>query len=597
MAPPPLRIVMNVIIRLIESARSSPRLGVRVVSLFVPYWKWTLVVLFTIAQIQFLSLLPTLMTARIIDRAIPKRDFNELLGDVGIICFSALMSAAMGMLQFYGKTFVGEGIMRDVRTMLVSRVQRLPISFFLNNRSGEIMNRVSGDADAIERIVTDVLPNVTNQALTAASALALMFVWNWRLALIALCIVPAMIAPMIPAGKNMHRRQKELRMQRDELESLMQQTLSSSGVSLIKAFCREPFERRRYRIAATRLMAAELRFALSGQAFLAAVSAMAAIGPAILWLSGGWLALHRDVTVGTLVAFLSLVLTRIYSPVTTLLGVRLQIASARAVFERIFEYAALAEEPQGSVVRFAASPGEIEFDDVSFTYGADEHILRSASFSIKAGEVVALVGPSGCGKTTIANLLMRYFLPSSGTIRIGGVDVHSMKPAALRARIGIVAQETYLFHDTIEANLRYAKRNASHDELETACARANIHDFIHALPDGYRTTVGDRGHRLSGGQRQRLAIARMLLRDPSVLILDEATSALDASNEAEVQKAIANVMRGRTCIIITHRLSAIADVDRIFYLDSGRIVESGTHAELLSRQGRYFGLINAAATA
>lgn len=548
-----------------------------------------LVVVLTIVQMQFLALLPSVITAKIIDRAIPSRNFPELISDVAIICFAALLSAGLGTLQFYCKTYVGEAIMRDVRTLVVSRVHCLPLSFFVTNRSGEIMNRVSGDADAIERIVTDTLANVTTQVLTIVSALALMFAWNWRLALIALCVVPIMVVPMAPVGKNMYKRQKELRAQRDRLESLMQQTLSVSAIALIKSFCREPYERRRFLILATRLMKAELKFAVSGQTFVAVISAMVAIGPAALWLSGGWLSIQKEVTVGTLVAFVGLVLTRMYTPAANLLNIRLQIVSGRAIFERIFQYLDLPSEPEGEVAGLDFASSEIvSFKNVTFAYPSGQTVLQSVSFQIKQGEVVALVGPSGCGKTTIANLIMRYYAPTNGAILVGGTDISCATKAALRSSVGIVAQETYLFHDTIAENLRYAKRNATDWELELAARKANIHDFIMNLPEKYETVVGDRGQRLSGGQRQRLAIARILLKEPSLLIFDEATNALDSPNEVEIQSAVANAMKGRTCLIITHRLSAIASADRILFIEDGAVVESGTHAELLLRRGRYW---------
>ena len=322
-----------------------------------------------------------------------------------------------------------------------------------------------------------------------------------------------------------------------------------------------------------------------GRWFIAAIAAMVVIGPAIVWLGGGFLSIYHGLTIGTIVAFVAL-LGRLYGPASALAGVQVQIVSALAVFERIFEYLDMPPEPTGTQV-LPSVTGEIGYEDVYFDYVSDRTALRGVDLRIPPGRVAAFVGPSGAGKTTITQLLPRFYDPQSGRITIDGIDVRDVELPSLRSHIGIVTQETYLFHDTIEKNLRYGNETATFDDIEAAARSANIHDFIAALPEGYATVVGERGHKLSGGERQRLAIARVLLKDPRILILDEATSALDSENEALIQAAFDKVMRGRTSLVIAHRLSTILRADIIFVVDGGRIVERGTHAELLANDGVY----------
>jgi ATP-binding cassette subfamily B protein len=390
----------------------------------------------------------------------------------------------------------------------------------------------------------------------------------------------------------MYEVRKETRKKRDEIESMTQETLSISGITLIKSFVREKFEAARFRKTSTDLMGLEIRLAMVGRWFMAAITAMVIIGPAIVWLGGGYLTIYQGMTVGTIVAFVAL-LGRLYGPASALAGVQVQIISALAVFERIFEYLdmkpeglTLAESAKGNAIP-AEVRGEIRFDDVHFSYIPERAALDGVTFSIEPGQVAAFVGPSGAGKTTITQLVPRFYDPQSGRVLLDGRDLRELDLQWLRSNIGIVTQETYLFHDTIAANLLYGRTDASQAQLEAAARAANIHDFVVSLPEGYQTIVGERGHKLSGGERQRLAIARVLLKDPKILILDEATSALDSENEALIQEAFVPLMRGRTSLVIAHRLSTIVAADVIFVVEAGKIVESGTHPILLARGGTY----------
>ena len=561
----------------------------RMGALFAPYWRQQAMVLACIVAVSAFGLVPGFIIAHIIDAAIPNRNLAELAVDVGIILVSALIAAGIGVLQGYLNSVVGEGIMRDIRTSLVAHLHRMPIHFFTGTKTGEIMNRVSNDVDNVDNVVTGTLTTIVTNIVTIATTLVAMFVWNWRLGLISVIIVPLMILPLGPVGRRMYAIRKKTREKRDEIESITQETLSISGITLIKSFAREAFERARFYTVGTRLMQLEIDLAMVGRWFIASITAMVVVGPALVWFGGGWLAIAAGLQVGVIVAFVSFIQGRLYGPAAALAGIQIQIVSALAVFERIFEYLDMTTEeydPPGAI-DLPEVTGEIAFENVTFSYDGTRQVLDDVSFHVRPGEVAAFVGPSGAGKTTITQLVPRFYDPQSGRVLIDGHDLRGVTLESLRRDIGIVTQETYLFHDTIANNLRYGKPDATDAELEASVRAANIADFIAALPDGYQTVVGERGHKLSGGERQRLAIARVLLKDPRILILDEATSSLDYENEAAIQKALDLVMRGRTSLVIAHRLSTVLTADVIFVVDRGRIVESGRHATLLARGGLY----------
>jgi ATP-binding cassette subfamily B protein len=557
----------------------------RIGHFFLPYWRQEALVLVCIVAVATLGLATPLFTKHLIDVSLAHHDVRGLWFDVGGMVAAALLAALVGVYQGYLNSLVGEGIMRDIRTSLVAHLHRMSISFFTNTKTGEIMNRVSNDVDNVDNVVTGTLVTIVTNFATILTTVATMFVLDWRLSLLALAVVPLMIFPLAPVGRRMYAVRKLTREKRDEIESMTQETLSISGITLIKSFVRERFEGDRFFAASSDLMKLEIKLAMVGRWFMAAIGAMVVIGPAIVWLGGGYLAISAGLTVGTIVAFVAL-LGRLYGPASALAGVQVQIVSALAVFERIFEYLDLTQESGGTRL-LADVQGDIRFEDVRFSYGGERQALVGVSLHIAPGQVAAFVGPSGAGKTTITQLVSRFYDPQFGRVLIDGNDVRELDLESLRRHIGIVTQETYLFHDTIAANLRYGKEGATQAELEAAARAANIYDFIASLPEGYDTVVGERGHKLSGGERQRLAIARVLLKDPKILILDEATSSLDSENEALIQAAFDRAMRGRTSLVIAHRLSTILSADVIFVVEAGRVVESGTHAILLARGGTY----------
>src|SRR5579863_5364925 len=520
----------------------------RIGALFAPYWKQQAIVLGCIFVTSLLGLIPAWVTARIIDDAIKNHDFNEVVILVGVTLAAALVSMGVGVLQGYLNSVVGEGIMRDIRTTLVAHLHRMPLSFFTGTKTGEIMNRVSNDVDNVDNVVTGTLTSIVTNVVLIGTTLNAMFLWNWRLALLSVAIVPLMVFPLGPVGRRMYQIRKQTREKRDEIESITQETLSISGITLIKSFAREAYERSRFYKVGTRLMQLEIDLAMVGRWFIASVTAMVVVGPALVWFGGGWLAISSALKVGVIVAFVSFIQGRLYGPAAALAGIQIQIVSALAVFERIFDYLDMTPEeydPPGAIA-LPSVDGEIAFDHVTFSYSGDREILKGVSFHVRPGEVAAFVGPSGAGKTTITQLVPRFYDPQGGRVLLDGYDLREVTLESLRRDIGIVTQETYLFHDTIASNLRYGKPDAGDAEIEAAARAANIADFIASLPAGYETVVGERGHKLSGGERQRLAIARVLLKDPRILILDEATSSLDSHNEASIQSALEVVMSGRT---------------------------------------------------
>jgi ATP-binding cassette subfamily B protein len=565
----------------------------RIGKLCAPYWKQEALVLTAVALVSSLGLLPPLCTMWLIDKAIPSHDFLAVCLCVGGMVASAFLGALVGVYQGYLNSYVGEGIMRDIRDSLIAHIHKMPLDFFASTKTGEILNRVSNDVDAIDNVVTHTMISVVTSIFMIITTLVAIFLLDWRLSLISLVVIPLMVLPFWPIGRKMYLLRKQTREKSDELHSLMQETLSISGITLMKSFVRENHEGIRFRKAGNEFMNLAIKLGMVGRWFMMFITAMVTIGPATIWLVGGWLAIDNQITVGALVSFIALI-ARLYTPVSGLAGVQIQLISALAVFERIFDYLDMKEEAPDSpaAVELGTITGAVQFDGVEFNYPNGRLALDGVSFKVKPGQMAAFVGESGAGKTTITNLVPRFYDPQAGRVLIDDLDVRDVKLNSLRQHIGMVMQETYLFHDTIANNLRYGRTDASQEEIEEAARAASIHDFIAALPEGYETIVGERGHKLSGGERQRIAIARVLLKDPKVLILDEATSSLDSHNEALIQEALVPLLSGRTSLVVAHRLSTILSADVIFVVDNGKVVEHGTHAELLRKGTIYASLYN-----
>ncbi len=561
----------------------------RIAALFAPYWKLELAVIGSIIVSSTLGLAPPLLTLAIIDKALPSHNFPLLCWLVAAMVASAFLAGLVGVYQGYLNSKVGEGIVRDLHTNLVSHLHRMPVSFFTSTKTGEIMNRVSSDVESVDGVITGTIVSIATNIITIITTLIAIFALNVSLAVVSIVVVPLMVVPLWPVGRRMYDARKKTRTKRDQIQAATQETLSVSGTVLVKSFVKEDYERKRFYNLASELMDLEINVAMIGRWFMMAITAMVTIGPAIIWLAGGWLAIYHGITIGVLVSFVALI-GRLYTPVSALAGVQIQVVSALAVFERIFDYLDMTEEqdlPEAQALDQNQLMGKVEFEHVTFHYPSKRAGVEDLNLVIDPGQMVAFVGPSGAGKSTITNLLTRLWEIDEGRILVDDRDTKLITRDSLRENIGIVTQETYLFHDTIAANLRYAKVDASLSELEDACRAANIHELIASMPEGYETIVGERGHKLSGGERQRLAIARVLLKNPRILILDEATSSLDNENEAMIQAALVPLMIGRTSLVVAHRLSTIINADKIFVMENGRIVESGTHKELLAAEGVY----------
>lgn len=582
----------------------------RILRLFVPYWKQEIQVLCCVFFVSILGLVPPLLSVWLIDKAIPTKNFDMVLFLVGIMVLSAMSASLIGVYQGYLNACVGEGIMRDMRVKMLSHMHKMPLEFFTSTKTGEIMNRVSNDVDSIDGLVSGTLISVITNLTVMATTLVAVFLLDWRLAILSILLLPFMVLPMWPVGRTLFRTRTMTREKRDEIHAIEQETLSVSGILLLKSFGREQYENERFFRLSTDLMHTEVKLAMIGRWFMALIAAMVIIGPACIWLYGGWLCIYQNVTIGIVVSFIAL-LARLYAPAATIAGVQNQIISALAVFERIFDYLDMETEGKNEDPHveekgdsnpskygntdeqlslesgFKSIKGKVCFEDVYFSYPERAVTLSDVSFKIEPGEMVAFVGPSGAGKSTIGMMVPRFYSPEKGKILIDDVDIQNLSLAELRKNIGIVTQETYLFHDSIMNNLKYARDGATDEEVFASAKAANIHDMICGLEKGYETIVGERGHKLSGGERQRLAIARVLLKDPQILILDEATSSLDSENEASIQSALVPLMENRTSLVIAHRLSTILKANIIYVVKEGQIIDRGSHAELIAKDGLY----------
>ncbi len=609
----------------------------RVAQFARPYSLMLGLLLLAIFVSSLIGLIPPLLYRALVDDAIGKNNLQLLtLLALGLIAIP-LLDGVIGMGQRYLSSKVGEGVIADLRKALYAHMQQMSLRFFTNVKTGELISRLDNDVIGAQRAVTGTFISIITNAVNVVLILGVMIALDWRLTLLSLMVIPLFLIPARRVGRVLRRLVKEQYKLNADLDSQLSETLNVSGALLTKLFGRQAYEVQKFGNSAEKLADIGVQQAIVGRGLFLMLGLVAAVGTAVVYWGGGVLVFQGAFTLGTIIAFAAY-LSQLYGPISSLINSRVDLATSLVSFERVFETLNIPVEIQDKpeAIELHDVRGDLRFDHVIFSYlaegehessspyvrelmshaaiepngsgnGANGHVaeddtdeeqsagivptrrlaLHKVSFEIKSGQLVALVGPSGAGKTTITYLIPRLYDPTEGRILIDGIDLRDVTQESLARTIGMVTQETYLFHDTVRANLLYAKMDATDAEIEAAARAANIHEFIARLPKGYDTVVGERGYRLSGGEKQRVAIARVILKNPRILVLDEATSSLDSESEALIQDALKPLMRNRTSVVIAHRLSTILAADLILVVSNGQIVERGTHAELLEQNGLY----------
>ena len=562
----------------------------RVFSYLAPYWKQFLLILCAIAVSSVLALYPSVLTGRIVDALADKKGLDVLVKLILLSLAVMLASSLIGVGQNYLNSWIAQHITFDMRNRMYAHLQQMSQRFFTANNQGDIITRMTSDIGGVQSVITGTFTSILSNAITLIAALVVMYRRNWVLATLGVLVVPLFVIPSRRAGKTRWELTRESQACSDEINGILNETLSVSGQLLVKLFSKEKYEYDRYKEANNRMIRLNIKESMAGRWFFMVISVFSSIGPMLLYLVGGILMMQYDqnITVGDITVMVAL-LGRMYGPVNQLLNIQVEWIRSMALFTRIFEYYDLPVEIQNApdAVTPASADGSVAFSHVGFSYEPERKILHDVTFTLKAGHSVAIVGPSGSGKSTIINLIPRLYDCQEGEVLFGGVNVKKLDLGFLRKHVGIVSQETYLFNGTIRENLLYAKPDATEQELIAACRKANIYDFVEKQEKGLDAMVGNRGLKLSGGEKQRLSIARVLLKNPALLIFDEATSALDSISEARIQEAIEPIIKERTSILIAHRLSTILAADEILVVKDGRIVERGAHSDLVKAGGVY----------
>ncbi|MEI8159810.1 MAG: ABC transporter ATP-binding protein [Actinomycetes bacterium] len=579
-----------------------------------PYKRAIVGFLTSILVSALMALAPPLLFRAILDHSIPQRNKGQITVLAAFLVAAALGDAVLAILQRWYSSRIGEGLIYDLRVALFDKVQQMPIAFFTRTQTGALISRLNNDVVGAQTAVTSTLGSVVSNVVVLITTLAAMLTLEWRLTLLSLVVLPLFIIPAKRVGAKLQTIAREQMGLNAEMNTQMTERFNVSGALLVKLFGRHNEEVGAFSRRAGRVRDIGIRSALYGRVFFVALGLVGAVGAAAIYGVGAHLVVDGGITAGTLVAMAAFV-QRIYQPLTGLTNARIEVMTAFVSFERVFEVldAPVSIQDAPGAIDLVSARGELELRNVTFRYppghtvsiasleaaGAmqgvdpDTDVLQNISLHVQPGETIALVGVSGAGKSTLASLIPRLYDATSGSILIDGQDVKNLTQRSVQNAIGVVSQDPHLFHESIGANLRYAKPDATDDELRAACEGAQIYDTISSLPEGFNTLVGERGYRMSGGEKQRLAIARLLLKDPAIMILDEATSHLDNENEAAVQVALEEALRGRTALVIAHRLSTVRHADRIVVLDAGHLVEEGTHEELMERNGLYAAQVHA----
>ena len=572
----------------------------RIGRLFRGYWPKLSVVTVLIVFASILGVIPAFLQKAVFTQAFTTTKDQQVVVDmpllielVAAMIAISLILGVCGVVQSYLSTQVGQSVMHDLRTSVYRHLQRLSLAFFTKTRTGEVQSRIANDIGGVDNVLTSTATSVMSTVTTVIATVVAMFLINWELALIALGLMPIFVLITRRVGS----ARREIATTRQEsmadISSLVQESLSVSGILLGKTMGRSSELAERFDGESERLSGLEVRSRMTGRWLMQSIQITFAVMPALIYLFGGF-EVHNNspapyATIGTLVAFTNLQ-TRLFAPIGSLLSISIDVQSSLALFDRIFEYLDLPIDIAPGKKTLEKVHGDMRLEDVWFRYGDGPYALESVDITIPAGTTTAVVGETGAGKTTLGYLVSRLYDVSKGRVTIDGTDIRDLTFESLASTVGVVSQETYLFHATVRENLRFAKPDATDEEVEEAARAAQIHGLISSLPDGYETVVGERGYRFSGGEKQRMAIARAILRNPPILVLDEATSALDTQTERAVQEALARLVEGRTTIAIAHRLSTVRDADQIVVLDGGRITETGTYDELVALGGRFAAL-------
>lgn len=582
-----------------EEKKNAPKITgaliKRVISYLSPYWKQLLLVLVAISLSSVLNLMPSILTGKIIDEGLGKRNLKMLVFFIVASLLTNLGANLIGVLESYINTWIAQQITFDMRNQMFSHLQKMSQRFYTTNNQGDIITRMTSDIGGVESVITNTFKSILSNSITLVFAVIAMFSKNWIMAIIGIAVIPLFVIPTRKAGKTRWELTNEAQACNDEINGILNETLSVSGQLLVKLFGKEKQEYDRYKEANSRMVKLNIKERMAGRWFFVVLTTVTSIGPMLLYLAGGILMIkyNSSLTIGDVTVLVAL-LGRTYMPVNSLLNIQVDWMRSMALFTRIFDYFDMPVEIKNSEtpVILEKATGRVDFQHVFFHYDPEREILKDINFTLESGKSIAIVGPSGSGKSTIINLIPRLYDVCEGQVLFDGVDVRDLDLQFLRKNVGVVSQETYLFNGTIRDNLLYAKPDATEEDLIEACKKANIYDFIESQETGLDTMVGNRGLKLSGGEKQRISIARVLLKDPALLIFDEATSALDSISESKIQEAIDPIIDSRTSILIAHRLSTILAADEILVIKDGRIVERGEHKDLVKQGGVYTELYN-----
>jgi ATP-binding cassette, subfamily B, bacterial len=575
----------------INSPKINKALILRILSYLRPYWLQFIFIFIAISLSAVIGLFPSIITGRIVDEALLGQDMRLLLTLLGAAFATLLLSQVISVLESYISAWVSQKVIFDLKNQMYKHLLHMPHSFFLSEKQGDIITRMNNDIGGVSSVISGTLTSITSNLIIVITTMIALFSMSWQLALVSIVVIPLMILPTRQVGRTRYKLLTESQAINDQMNQVVNESLSISGSLLVKLFSREEREYSAFVDVNDKLTRVALKEQRSGKWFHMMLGMFTQIGPLLVYFAGGYLIITRldsTLTIGVVTATVALI-NRLYRPVQTLLNLNVDFTRSLALFERIFNYLDLKNTiiNRPGALKPLLNKADIAFEAVSFSYIPGVRILKDITFEVPDGSMQAIVGPSGAGKSTIVHLIPRLYDVQSGAVKIAGVDIRDFDLTYLRENIGFVTQDTYLFNGTISENLRYAKSDATAAELIAACRIANIHDFITSQPAGYDTLVGNRGMKLSGGEKQRISIARIILKDPRIIVLDEATSSLDSISESMIQDALEKLMKGKTSIVIAHRLSTVLAANQILVLKNGKLVEQGEHDQLLQLNGVY----------